>query len=562
MDSRSAGGQRLARHTIGGTNAMPIRFQLLVACLIMTMISVLLGLFLHGTERNLADLAIRGYDKVFMAMNYARNAQLAFDNVTRAYDGEHVAGSELDPELLDQLGRAMRHVHDHLAVAQERASSDTSRAQAAALDAELKQVEEKLRSGDPAVDFVKIDTGFKNLVDTYASDGFRFRSDAEKAIAASETSTWAAMCTSMALAFLITLLLSRAIVPKLIRAVSIAEAIAAGRLDNEISARGGSETATLLRVLGRMQRAIADNIHRIESLHDEAVRSRTELKRHVEDALGKMAATVEDEMGAAVGVVESGTTELADASTQMQGSSNALLNSARSLTDVADRSLGNAQQVAGAIEQLAASLQEIERQVTHSATIASTAVAGAAETRQVVAGLAEAAVKIGEIVDLISVIARQTNLLALNATIEAARAGEAGKGFAVVAAEVKNLANQTSQSSEDIRRQVAAIQESTTGAVAAIQRISQTIDSMNATAEGIASAVSEQSALNAAIARSVQETADGARAVAARTQEVSGEAERVGRLSGLVGSASSALRQQIQVLRTTLVRAVSSGATP
>ena len=62
---------------------------------------------------------------------------------------------------------------------------------------------------------------------------------------------------------------------------------------------------------------------------------------------------------------------------------------------------------------------------------------------------------------LIRDIAEQTNLLALNATIEAARAGEAGRGFAVVAAEVKALASQTAGATEDIAKQVGAIQHST-----------------------------------------------------------------------------------------------------
>jgi methyl-accepting chemotaxis protein len=64
-------------------------------------------------------------------------------------------------------------------------------------------------------------------------------------------------------------------------------------------------------------------------------------------------------------------------------------------------------------------------------------------TNTQIAGLAESARKIGDVVNLISDIAGQTNLLALNATIEAARAGDAGRGFAVVASEVKSLAVQT-----------------------------------------------------------------------------------------------------------------------
>ena len=156
-------------------------------------------------------------------------------------------------------------------------------------------------------------------------------------------------------------------------------------------------------------------------------------------------------------------------------------------------------------------------------------------------------------IKLIRTIAGQTNLLALNATIEAARAGEAGKGFAVVASEVKSLAIQTAKATEDIAKQITAVQEATSGAVAAIGRITGRMQEIDGCATTVSAAVDQQSSATGQTSQNVASAAGGAKLVLSVLGEVAGaatdtrhSAESVLNASQAVETAAADLRNEVE----------------
>jgi methyl-accepting chemotaxis protein len=171
----------------------------------------------------------------------------------------------------------------------------------------------------------------------------------------------------------------------------------------------------------------------------------------------------------------------------------------------------NLQVLTSAVEEMSISVSEVARKATEAAKVANDANSTAVETNSIVKELGTNAKDIGKVIDTISTIAAQTNLLALNAAIEAAGAGEAGKGFAVVASEVKELARQTSESSEEIKTKIATIQASTERTIMAIEKIASVISKVNDISTAIASAVEEQSITSKEIASNITQisTASG-----------------------------------------------------
>jgi methyl-accepting chemotaxis protein len=336
-----------------------------------------------------------------------------------------------------------------------------------------------------------------------------------------------------------------------IRAMTAAmRRLADGDLELEIAGAGRRDE------IGGMARAVAvfkESMQRNAELEAERRRQVEESEaRRV--ALDTLTRDFSGAVGEVVTAVASEASEMEATAQSMSAMAEEASRQATSVAAAAEQATVNVQTVASAAEELSASIDEISRQVTRSSEIAMKAVDQAAHTNATVHGLSEAAQKIGDVVGLIQDIASQTNLLALNATIEAARAGEAGKGFSVVASEVKNLARQTAQATEDIGSHVGQIQAATDDAVKAIQSIGAIIGEISEIATGIAGAVEEQGAATRGIAGNVTQAAQGTNDVSANIAGVTQAAGEVGGAAAQVLGTATGLSRQSEKLKEEVAR--------
>lgn len=296
----------------------------------------------------------------------------------------------------------------------------------------------------------------------------------------------------------------------------------------------------------------------LQSMEQEVMCARYSDLVREENRQSRMTYTTEfnDQIGATADKTLSYSASLNHQASQTSEMAHGMLSKASEVAVASEQSAIAMREAAHTAAGLIRAIEDARYEVETASNVANRAAEQADASVSATDTLSEHAKSIESILGLIRQIAGQTNLLALNATIEAARAGDAGRGFAVVAQEVKSLANQTAQATNDIAKKIAAIQGATKASVESNASIRQTVSEVQISAQRIRQAMEDQAQTVTMITASVDETALAADLMSSTISAIRADTENVVSEINALESGFSQVTENISMLRENATRFV------
>ncbi|WP_343731272.1 methyl-accepting chemotaxis protein [Duganella sp.] len=442
-------------------------------------------------------------------------AAVEYHKVKAARERYQLASNALERMSLDADGRRLLDRIRQLQTAAEPLSeqflvmSHGDRAQA---------VNFLLKQAGPA--YTAWQSGIDEFIELQERKSQRDEQDAEQAFHNATRLMLLLSLSALALGAVVAWRISRSITAPITRAVTLAQAVAAGDLRSNIEVTSGDESGQLLLALRDMNGSLDGIVRRVRDGADAIAAASRQIARDNQDLSSR---------------TERQASALEETASSME-----------ELTSTVQQSAGQAQRA-----------HQLARAATETAARGGAAVAQVVDT---MGAINAASNKIVEIIGVIDGIAFQTNILALNAAVEAARAGDQGRGFAVVAGEVRALAQRSANAAREIKQligdSVAELGKGTAlvqQAGATMDEVVRSINDVNGIITELTTASNEQSIgieqINQAICEMDQVTQQNATLVEEAAAAAAAMREQADGLAHVVAAFKTGAAQAADTLR-------------
>lgn len=289
-------------------------------------------------------------------------------------------------------------------------------------------------------------------------------------------------------------------------AVKVAQAVAAGHLDNQIEVTSGDETGQLLQALKDMNTSLVGIVGNVRSGSDAIATATSQI------AMGNL-----------------------DLSSRTEEQASAL-----------EQTTAAMQELAGTVQSNFASGKRAANLAESASQVALRGGEVVGEVVHTMESITTSSRRIADIIGIIDGIAFQTNILALNAAVEAARAGEQGRGFAVVAGEVRALAGRSASAAKEIKSLIDESVSNVSNGCNLVEKAGSTMDEIVVSVRRVADIMNE-------ISEASQDQSLGIDQI----KQAMIQMDQVTQQNAALVEESAAAAQSLQAQAQTLVQAIS-----